>query len=525
MSRQGREGSRGGIDFSDPWQQMARTCNAGYCFTPEETAGLVWCGKGISFQEAADATAPILWFSPDEPLLKDANRGWGGGLPEAFPWDHEKPVCSGEPGTRCQGRAYYLLSRTKGGNDPPGAGLKAAYEYRTVDLDALDGKSFYVTFLFFYNRDYGVNGHPVDLEGAEFSVRVTEASSKGFYRLNVASVKGLAHGLNWAANRLQVRPASGLTYRAEGPDTLFPLTLLVEEGKHATAPDRNGDGAYTPGYDVNSFVNDAWGVRDTFGTGVLARRYDPSHTKQRRRQERTFPVADGEGVDPCAAPLEPVPSCSRRSRYEERLGSGALGDPPAWPVHPRWAYSLRPACGPYGDCTPQEVRSGIEKALAPTKGPAPPGLDLLHSKVTTWKRIAERLPFSYRALRGHGFSATLPYALAAPPLGLMWAPKIGMTWGKGGSTIRSFSAGIVASPSVSRWLDWYTFAGYERQRNTASGNEDKAFVSEYGLRLRFRPQGLDGKLPLLGLRAGIQLRGLHRPREPRLVVELGSGFL
>ena len=45
-------------------------------------------------------------------------------------------------------------------------------------------------------------------------------------------------------------------------DKYGKVTLLVEEGKHAVAPDRNADGVYTPGYDVNKRIKDAWGVRD-----------------------------------------------------------------------------------------------------------------------------------------------------------------------------------------------------------------------------------------------------------------------
>ena len=50
---------------------------------------------------------------------------------------------------------------------------------------------------------------------------------------------------------------------------VFPIRVLVEEGKHASILDRNADGVYTPGYDVNARVNDAWGLRDVLGSSVL----------------------------------------------------------------------------------------------------------------------------------------------------------------------------------------------------------------------------------------------------------------
>ena len=71
-------------------------------------------------------------------------------------------------------------------------------------------------------------------------------------------VEGLAHGVDWYSNIL----------RAER-DMVFPVRVLVEEGKHASILDRNADGVYTPGYDVNARVNDAWGLRDVLGSSVL----------------------------------------------------------------------------------------------------------------------------------------------------------------------------------------------------------------------------------------------------------------
>ena len=48
---------------------------------------------------------------------------------------------------------------------------------------------------------------------------------------------GPAHGIAWYTNALNVD---------KNRDTLLPVSILWEEGKHASAPDRNGDGAYTP---------------------------------------------------------------------------------------------------------------------------------------------------------------------------------------------------------------------------------------------------------------------------------------
>jgi hypothetical protein len=47
------------------------------------------------------------------------------------------------------------------------------------------------------------------------------------------------------------------------------MTILVEEGKHASCTDRNGDLQYSPGYDINRRINDAWGIRDIIRSGSL----------------------------------------------------------------------------------------------------------------------------------------------------------------------------------------------------------------------------------------------------------------
>jgi hypothetical protein len=69
------------------------------------------------------------------------------------------------------------------------------------------------------------------------------------------------------------------------------MHLLVEEGKHGIATDKNGDGYFTPGYDVNVRVNDAWGVRDNMRTGLLVSGgFEPWMAKVRRPEHRVFPA-------------------------------------------------------------------------------------------------------------------------------------------------------------------------------------------------------------------------------------------
>lgn len=97
-------------------------------------------------------------------------------------------------------------------------------------------------------------------------------------------VTGTAHGWWLYDNVLELD-------RDDHSRTSLPITVLVEEGKHASAPDRNGDGAYTPGFDVNRRIDDSWGVRDTLRGGrMVAARYNASMTKVRFPSDRIGPA-------------------------------------------------------------------------------------------------------------------------------------------------------------------------------------------------------------------------------------------
>ena len=70
----------------------------------------------------------------------------------------------------------------------------------------------------------------------------------------------------------------------------LPFHILVEEGKHASVTDMNGDGYYTPGYDVNIRINDAWGLRDVIRTGELfSPKFEAWMAKIRKPEHRVFP--------------------------------------------------------------------------------------------------------------------------------------------------------------------------------------------------------------------------------------------
>jgi hypothetical protein len=461
-------------------------------------AGLIWCGgTHIDPRELASLAAPILWFSPDEPLNNEARRTPlcepKGGLPE--PWLAKRCQKDGS------GIVHYYVS------DSRNAGRESVLPRSTIDLTR--HSQLFVNYLLYYHQDLGVNPHAKDLEAAQFQLRVECREAAGeaaaSCRIRIAGVKGFAHGLNWAANRLKVLPSKWMLHSSSALDTLLPLTLMIEEGKHATCPDRNGDGHYSPGVDVNVLANDAWGVRDSFGSRVLSRTYDSSHTKPRKHGDRWAPTLDEN--DEFAKAL--------RGRYESRYADDK------WP---RKQYVLVDACPSRDDCLTsivEAVKEADDQATPERRAePSEGELDPLKARFGLWKRSMERLPFAARFERGTALSIQVPYPLTVPLLGVVSTPRLVIRT-SGVAAVRG--AGLLVSPSVSRWLDWYTSLGWQRFEEGQA--LESSFVSEFGLRVRFRPIWLNGNLPFVGFRVGVQFRDLHAPRDPHLVIELGTGFL
>jgi hypothetical protein len=137
----------------------------------------------------------------------------------------------------------------------------------------------------------------------------------------VRRVNGAAHGF-LAGNNIYstARPL------AEPAD--LPLFVMVEFNKHATAPDINRDGVFTPGIDENEYRERAkvWGVRDVVGTNnnhLLP--YDATMTLPRRQEDylasvdvtERFPHERRLAGQACCRliplPVEPV----RRTRCQE----------------------------------------------------------------------------------------------------------------------------------------------------------------------------------------------------------------
>jgi hypothetical protein len=227
----------------------------------------LWMANGtegsLTLDRLARIAAPILWFSPREFLiLEDA-----GSQPSPTPLDEKA----------ARGVVYYRIRQVRlkdpGSKRPPVLHTDSPV-LRDVDqsvecpggsklpLDEIDRVT--VRYFFYYPEDRGIGGHPHDVEGLELQIRIRPACWKDdcFYSGLLESVSGSAHGVGWYTSILDV-------FHAE--DTELPLTVLVEENKHASSPDRDGDGVYMPHYDINVYSNDGWGVRDIAGTRPSSR--------------------------------------------------------------------------------------------------------------------------------------------------------------------------------------------------------------------------------------------------------------
>jgi hypothetical protein len=223
----------------------------------------------LPVQTLAERAAPILWFSPDEPLRQPGSENRN--IPEALPGD--APVT--------YPLVYYRVSRIIDDK------IKTESENNAFDIDTrelalktLDEVT--VRYYFYYREDKGFHGHRNDLESLRLDIGFTPLDASGrkpkggatakYYVAHIKTAVGAAHGVSWYSNQLDI----GKDER----DVSLPLTILVEEGKHAVSPDRNADGFYSPGYDVNRRYNDARPLR-MLALGAVGDRFE-----QRARSSR-----------------------------------------------------------------------------------------------------------------------------------------------------------------------------------------------------------------------------------------------
>jgi len=454
--------------------------------TAPARAGVVWQGRErLGLRQIAELLAPVLWMSADEPLLGEGHPP----IPTAHPCDVH--------GDRAV--VYYQVTRlTYRGHVP----VTRPEESDEAFADKVE--SFILKYYFYYPEDFGVGGHVHDLETAEFEVWLDgEGDCR---RVRLASVEALAHGSRWYSNTLKIRP-----------DTKYPITLFVEEGKHATAPDRNADGTFMRGYDVTERLNDAWGVRDSIGQGVLlSSGYASEMTKPRTKAFRVVP-----------SPSPYLQVSARQRSYVE--GEPSLGQ-----------YELRPA-NAVATCEKiQTDGAGLVAMMADHHF----GRDELpdqHEVGSLNNALSElSLPDSWLSVSARLTGGKLGAALIFKGLDLRegWiVPRV--TLSKQDAT-----AELMFTPSASRWADYYLSGGVHRQ--WATTRESRTIDTEHG------PQQIDvlilpdwqiavetgvkirARIPAKarpfvlgysfgGMRFGVQALGFTRVDQLRFVWEIGAG--
>lgn len=462
----------------------------------DSVAGMVWRGRAgtMPLSRLAAYIAPVFWFSPDEPSL-NRTRDAAIRIPEPFPADRpaDRPV------------VYYqftkVLSRDAEG---PEVLDRAAPGGPVLSLD--HSRGFELSFYAYFRDELGLGAHPHDIEPVEFRAVILrgdefpELRAHGCGRedrvVYVTRTTGKAHGLVWFWNVLE-------TDRF----TRFPMNLLVEEGKHALATDKNSDGVFTQGFDVNRRVNDAWGVRDIIATGTLyGGGYQQWMAKTRRPEHRVLP---------------PLPDDSElRDELAEQVGDAELA-----------TYELR--------AFPGMTVVGEDEALRQImKGhviEGAPRIVEVNSVEALGDFVGEgealkSLSISYRYDGTSGMSFVFPLFIVKnfeEPLAggyimhRVYLQDVGL---------RDIGWMLLYTPSASRWFDTYVAGGVEWDKRDEDGAErtDANFVLEGGVKFRVNvlhsPLKFLGKLtPYWGLRAGIKNTGAFTVNRIGYVLEIGAG--
>ncbi len=482
----------------------ALACGCDY----SEIPGAVWWGnpREITVAELAAYAAPIIWFSPDEPSLGNAH-GTAITTPDPFPFqDLTGPVLYYQLKEVVKNGEVAEPAYTLAGTDPGDA---------VVDLEV--SALFLLEYYAYYKDEAGFSSHQHDVEPVEMRIGVARSNGEYLRHLDmpqcserhvviiVNKITGKAHGIEWFWNILEVKD-----------EAAFPMTVLVEEGKHAMAPDRNGDGYFTPSYDVNVRVNDAWGVRDIIRSGGLfTAGYQAWMTKVRNPEDRVLPPL------PLDSPLTeylqmqhqdytrgnavyqllPLPTVSEAAAWDEEQGE-----------HSHLQNYLLGKSMPDGP---------DEKAIS-SLGEALSWID-----AGTFKKS---LSIAAYADGRWGFSWTFPLFIGKNMTVPMTGGYIMNRMYLKGYDLKDFGWTALYTSSASRWVDSYIAAGVEWHDVDLGGvTSHKAdFVVDTGL--KFRTQIGHSPLRFLsfitdfwGLRIGIKNYGFFDIDHLTYVMEIGAG--
>lgn len=451
--------------------------------------GLVWHGdrRYLDFGELAAYAAPVVWFSPDEPLL-DGASGKDIRLPTGFPFEQpaEGPVVYYRVRTILLKDGVAQDEPTLLDEDPGRVGTRIDLSrVGAIDLD----------YFFFYPSEEGLGAHKYDVESVEMKLVVVRADrypELGWW-ITVSRVTAKAHGVLWYDNTLEI-----------DRHTRLPVHIMEEEGKHASCTDKNGDGQYTPGFDVNVRVNDAWGVRDVMATGSLySGGYQAWMSKLRRPEHRVLPPL------PADSPL--------REAYSE-----------AGVYAPRNAvYALRPfprvaPAVAFDPALERFVDKGDEDW--PLVKPYD-GLERFTSWLDT-ESFVKSVGLAFRYDGQPGLSVVFPLLVVknvSDPIGGGWL--VNRVYLKD-TRLRDLSWNLLYTTSASRWIDGYFAIGWEWDDDGTRTHTHG--MTEAGIKLRFNMKESPLK-PLAkitdfwGVRMGVKNLGIWEWDHIGYAVEVGAG--
>jgi len=458
--------------------------------TLADVEGLVWYGDDslLTFEKIAALCAPILWFSPDEPLIE--GKRWGEiRMPTFFPF--EEPVDTPV--------VYYRIRRLLIREDAEWHDLAVDPDdpgKTELDISRLFGMD--LDYFFYYPTEEGFSGHDHDVESVEMKVLFggRDVLDEGVFAMAVWKIVAKAHGLLWYDNTLELDEY-----------TRFPITILVEEGKHASCTDKNGDGYYTRGFDVNRRINDAWGVRDIIRSGGLGTGGFESWMAKVRN--------DGDGVYP------PLPEDSPNRGKDNSDGVYA-------PEYAR--YELRPF--PTSEKAAPDLKPFIDSKGSPD-WPEQEEYDS-SKKIAAWfidESFMKSIAVAYRYDGDNGVVFNFPLFLVKnfeEPMSGGWI--VNRIYLKD-HRLRDFGYNALYTTSASRWVDGYFALGFESDAyDSAEGQKRRTlFVTETGIKFRanlahshlsfMRKLGTD----FWGLRIGMRYTGAWEFSRIGYVVEVGAG--
>ena len=483
--------------------------------------GAVWWAPAsqvttISLADLASYIAPILWFSPDEPLL-DLTEGADIRIPETLPFEEappDRPVL------------YYQLDGIVEVRQAAGTAFtRDEADLGASQLDPRKAAVFKMGFFAYYSSEVGVGAHQHDLEAVELRGGFPTSSSEylaeygldcdqEYLILIITQVTGKAHGINWFFNIVDV-----------DQETRFPMHMFVEEGKHAFGTDKNADGYFTPGYDVTRRVNDAWGTRDVIRSGGLGTGgYQAWMTKVRHPRHKVYPPL------PDDSPL--------RDQLEDR---GDYDDPYV-------EYELRVL-------PPSELGADDAHLYAFMKSKEVPGWPKVREASDTAEfleileegSIVKSLSVAFRADGDLGLTFVFPLLLIKNfEVDVSGGYIVHRMYIKD-QGFRDFGWQLMYTPSASRWFDTYFAAGVEFDAEDVVQLDDNGdpillpdgstlrekevdtdFTLETGVKFRANLGGsalkfLNFLTDFWGLRFGVLNKGFFDISKLTYVFEIGAG--